>query len=151
MSGKTDGSFQKGLSRSVTETNRNILEHPFHRICGLELMEQEPGKARCRFSLNAHTINYMGSLHGGILYALMDVVSLFALLPVLDEGEHAVTHDVHFSIMRPSKEGYVMEIRSEVIRRGRSIAFIQVEAWRLDGDEESICATGTVTKSIVSA
>ena len=93
----------------------------------------------------------MGILHGGILYALMDVAGLFALLPLLGPKEKAVSHDVHFSIMKAGKQGYAMEIRSEVVRRGKSIAFIRVEVWRVDKGEESICATGTVTKSVLSA
>ena len=126
-----------------------ILSHPFHRSCGLELDRLQEGRAICRFMLNDFTINPFGALHGGILYALLDTVSLIALLPMLGEDEHAVSHDVHYSIMRPVTRDYTVELEANVRRRGRTVAFIQGEMRRCVDSRNELAATGTVTKTIL--
>lgn len=134
----------------LAELNTNTFSEPFQRFCGLELVSQDEGAAQTRFTINEQTATSSGWLHGGILYGLLDASSFIALLPMLDEKETAVSHDVNFSIMRRANQGCVVTIKTEVLRKGGRVAFIRAEAFtELDGKQKLI-ATGHVTKSIVS-
>jgi acyl-coenzyme A thioesterase PaaI-like protein len=79
-----------------------ILDVPLNRHLGLvfeEATETAGGAvAHARFDVQAHHLAF-GGLHGGVLYALMDAVSMLALLPALAPAQHAVTHDLHASMM----------------------------------------------------
>lgn len=135
---------------TLADLNKHTFNEPFQRFCGLELVAQEEGAARTRFTINEQTATSSGWLHGGILYGLLDASSYIALLPMLDEHETAVSHDVNFSIMRRADLGCVVTIKTEVLRKGGRVAFIRAEAFaELDGKQKLI-ATGHVTKSIVS-
>ena len=84
----------------LEQYNAWALAHPFHRFAGLELVHQQPGRAWCRFEVAPSLINAAGMLHAGILYGLMDATCYLALLPMLEDGEHAGTVDLHTSLLR---------------------------------------------------
>lgn len=135
---------------AVAAINESVFTLPFHRFCGVELVHQEPGKSVVRIPIDENTGNVNGVLHGGILYAVIDVAAFLALVPLFAPGEMAVSHDVHVSVMRPVPKGATLELRAEVRRRGRGIAFMQVEAWNVTATPPVLAATGSVTKSFVS-
>jgi uncharacterized protein (TIGR00369 family) len=90
--------------------------------------------------------NQAAVLHGGVVTALLDVASYLALLPHLDDGEHAVTHDMSVSLLRPVGAHERVAVVGSVLRRGRAVAFMRAEA-TVDG---RTVAAAQVTKSIVA-
>jgi len=66
-------------------------------------------------------------------------------LSVLKPNEEAVTHDIHISVLRPGKLNDKVLYQSKLVKRGRTLCFIDVEA-SIDG---KLIATARVTKSIV--
>jgi len=135
----------------MNETTRRVLAHGFHRDCDLTLDEQGEGHAVCRFAVNDTTANPFGMLHGGILYGLMDVACFLAILPMLQADENAVSHDVHFSVLRPVAKGAEVRLAARIVQRGRRTAFGRVEAYSARDGDARLVAMGTVTKSIVPA
>ena len=79
--------------------------------------------------------------------ALLNVAFNLAVLPALRPDEHAVTHDVTASLVRPVAAGARVHIAGTILRRGRAIAFLRGEA-RVDG---IVVAAGHVTKSVIAA
>ena len=77
----------------------------------------------------------------------MDVATFLALLPSLPDEEHAVTHDLTVSLIRPVTAGERVDLTGTVLRRGRSVAFMRAEA-TVDGE---VVAAAQVTKSVVRA
>jgi uncharacterized protein (TIGR00369 family) len=132
----------------IQRVNESVLEHPLHRLAGLSLRRQEPGKAIARFRVEGSALNLSGALHAGVLYGLMDAAAFLALVTVLKPEELAATHDIHVSVMRAVPRGEEVELRAEVIRRGVNIAFIRCDAFRLAGTGEQLAATATVTKTL---
>jgi uncharacterized protein (TIGR00369 family) len=129
---------------------QQIESHPFHEFSGYKIVKMEENHAVCRFPVDANTSNAAGMLHGGILYGLMDVTCACALFPLLKQGEFPVSHNVHFSIIRPSPRGTDIAIHANVVRKGKNIAFLECKAYRVaDGEEDILIATGSVTKSIL--
>jgi uncharacterized protein (TIGR00369 family) len=132
---------------SLEQQNARVLNHPYHRFAGLELVHQEPGKAWCRFEVNANSISLSATLHSGVLYGLLDATSHLALLPMLEAGEHAVTIDFHVSIVRSVPPGARVALRAEVVRKRSSVAFVRCEAQTVE-DAAGTVALATITKAI---
>lgn len=121
-----------------------VLDVALHRHFGLEFGTCADGQASAGFVVGPQHIAF-GGLHAGVLYALMDAVSMLALLTRLGPAQHAVTHDLHVSVMRGAAPGDKVMLEGRVARLGRSIAFVDAAA-RV-GD--NVIATARVTKSLV--
>ena len=124
-----------------------VLKHPLHRYLGLDYIDSDQGEATLGFVVNENTLNPAGVLHGGVVYTLCDVCAYAGLLSMLGEDEEAVTHDIHISALRSAKLGDAVKIRSSLIKRGRTLCFIDVTA-EVEG---KLIATARVTKSILRA
>ena len=136
-------------SRSrLDEVREGVLTHAFHRACGLELVLADAGRAEIRFAVNDFTANPQGALHGGIVYAMIDVACFFAVVPALASDQHPVSVETHVSILRPALHGDQIRIVAWTDRVGRSLASMRAEVF-LIGGEAKLIATGTVTKSIL--
>jgi acyl-coenzyme A thioesterase PaaI-like protein len=79
------------------------------------------------------------------LQGVLDVASYVRLLPELAPEENAVTHDATCSLVRGVAVGARGHLCSELVRRGRTLAFLRSEA-TVDGE---VVAMGTVTKSLL--
>jgi uncharacterized protein (TIGR00369 family) len=126
---------------------RAVLGIPFHRFLGMELRDPADPAAGIWFPVAEPTMNPAGSLHAGVIYSLMDVASFLALICHLGDHEHAVTHDLTVSLLRPVGPDKRVDIAGTVLRRGRAVAFMRAEA-TVDGE---VVAAAQVTKSIVRA
>jgi uncharacterized protein (TIGR00369 family) len=122
-----------------------VLDIPLHRFLGMELRDPADPSAGVWFPVAAPAQNQAALLHAGVVYTFLDVASFLALIPLLSDAEHAVTHDVSVSLLRPVAAGKRVDITGTVLRRGRAVAFMRAEA-TVDGE---IVAAGQVTKSVV--
>lgn len=130
------------------------LDHPhfaqladleLHRFIGVEYHDASEGKAHVSFTVRESMLTPGSSLHAGYLYTVCDLAAYVALMTELKSGEGAVTHDLHVSVMRAAQPGERVDIRAEVVRRGRSIAFVDARAFA--GDR--LLASAHATKSLV--
>jgi uncharacterized protein (TIGR00369 family) len=124
-----------------------VLDVPLHRFLGVQLRDPADPSAGIWFPVEEPAQNQSGVLHGGVIYTLMDVAAFLALLPSLSDEEHAVTHDVTVSLIRPVAAGKRVDLTGTVLRRGRAVAFMRAEA-TVDGE---VVAAAQVTKSVVRA
>lgn len=131
---------------SLAQFLPTVIEHPLHRAMGVEAIDAADGQSRIEVSVGAGMVNAAGMFHGGIVYTLCDMACYAALLSVLPEGENAATHDLHVSLMRAARIGDRVCFSGRVIRRGRSIAFMEAEARCRD----QLLARATVTKTILA-
>jgi acyl-coenzyme A thioesterase PaaI-like protein len=76
---------------------------------------------------------------------LLDTACYLALLPHLSDDEHAVTHDLTVSLLRPVAAGQRVDVVGTVLRRGRAVAFLRAEAIV----DDVVVAAAQVTKSVV--
>lgn len=128
-----------------------VLDLPFHKACELALDHFESGRARLAFAVNDFTGNPQGVLHGGILYALMDVACFFALCTQLQREQHAVSVEVNTSVLRAAKKDETVWLESQVDRVGRNLAAMRCEAYAEDAQgTRRLIATGSVTKAILA-
>lgn len=119
---------------------------PLHAQFGFELVEHGDGSCRARCTIDQAHLNFGGVVHGGVMYLLLDVVAYCAAVTLMPDGMNATTHDLHVSVLRPTPDGALLDLRAEVRKRGRTLYFIDSEAWV--GDR--LMASARVTKSLVA-
>ena len=125
---------------------QNVLNHPLHQFLGVADIHSADGQGEIRITVTDELVNPAGIFHGGVVYVLSDVCAYAGLLSLLEDSEEAVTHDLHVSVLRPAKLGDEVVFRSDVVKRGRQLCFLDVTA----SVNEKVIATARVTKSIIT-
>jgi uncharacterized protein (TIGR00369 family) len=117
-------------------------DDPFHRYLGLTLEEARPGFARIRLRFGEATPRGVGgSVHGGVLAAMVDIVMLRAVMVDLKpEEQPAGTADLSITYLRPATGPHV-DAEATVLRHGRQLAVIEVSIFDAD---RRLCAKGRV-------
>jgi uncharacterized protein (TIGR00369 family) len=118
---------------------------PLHRQMGIEYHAAEDGRSHISFRVLPEMLTPAPALHAGYLYTGCDLCSYIALMSLLAPEEAAVTHDIHVSVISSAQADDRVDIRAEVLRRGRSLAFMDVRA--MAGNR--LLATARVTKSFL--
>jgi uncharacterized protein (TIGR00369 family) len=122
---------------------------PLHKSLGLELIEARPGYARCLLRTSAFTLGGVGgSVHGGILAALVDIVMLAALGGVFEAGEQpAGTADLAITYLRPAL-GAEITAEATVLKKGRQLVVVEVE---ISDGAGKLCAKGRTLYAVRGA
>jgi len=115
-------------------------EDPFLAWLGVTCTEAGPGTATVQITLARHHINFNGSCHGGVTFALADTA--FGLA-ANSYGMLAAGIDAHMTFQRSAMEGDVLIARAVEVSRARKLAIYRVDVTRGDGVAVS-SFTGTV-------
>ena len=138
--------FIKKMSEEEMERRlERVAGLPLHKFLGLELKMSAPGEAVVTMPPTENALNAAGVVHGGILYAILDAACYLALLPLMEDGQNAVTHDIHASVLRPAPLDQPVVFSGKVRKMGRSVVFCDSEA-RSGG---RLVALGRVSKSLI--
>ncbi|KAF2991187.1 PaaI family thioesterase [Methylocystis sp. MJC1] len=138
----------KAIPSHARQNSRALLDHVFQRYCGIELIEQEAGRCRCRLTVTPAVDNLSQSLHGGVAYAMMDVTSMLATLPLLAPDEYAVSTNIAVSILTSMPRNSVAEFEASVLRAGRTMIFTSCTAFRIGEDKtRTLFATAQISKA----
>ncbi len=123
---------------SLEETFRRV---PYVRLLGLEFVSASRGEAAFALEAREELTRMGGILHGGAVVSLMDTAAACAVHTLLEPGGRTVTVDLTTHFLRPAGSGRV-EARARVLRRGRRVVILGVEALDADG---TLIATSTMT------
>lgn len=109
---------------------------------GIETLEVSPGRMRAALKVRDQLLNPFGSLHGGVLSALVDHVLGAVLYPVIPVGSWAATTEFKLNLIKPVRTGALVA-ESRIVSLGKRSAVVVVEAT----NEERLVglAQGTVT------
>lgn len=132
-------------SVEILPRQRAILDIPLNRHLGIVYDGISDGIANSHFEAVPTLAAFDGQLHGGVLSVLFEAAAFLALAPLLNDAQHAVTHDLHVSLMRPVPIGARCDLSARVVRSGRTLVFLEVSA-QVDG---KLVASARITKSIV--
>ncbi|MBI2766965.1 MAG: PaaI family thioesterase [Chloroflexi bacterium] len=123
-----------------------FAEFPLHKALGLSLEERREGFARICMRPSTFTLGGVGgSVHGGLLAALVDIAMLEALSTTFDATTQAMgTADLNITYLRPAL-GARIYAEATVLRKGRSLAVTEVS---IVDDEGRLCAKGRTIYSL---
>ena len=113
---------------------------PFACWAGISCTEAGSGSAVVEMTLAAHHLNFNGSCHGGVVFALADTA--FGLASN-SHGAIAAGIDAHITYQQPTHLGDKLVARAFEVSRSRKLAVYRVDVSRADGAPVS-SFTGTV-------
>ncbi len=118
---------------------------PFIRLMGMRLLSAGEGKSVMRCTTRPVLRNTAGTLHGGVMGALVDMSVATAIRSVMPLSSAMTTVEYKVNFLKPVPEGAVTAYGT-VLRLGKTIAAGSVEI-RNDGGE--IVAFGSATYYIL--
>jgi uncharacterized protein (TIGR00369 family) len=134
-----------GIPAEEVERLREIFSRvPFVQLLGLEFVGAERGSAAFALDGREDLMRMGGILHGGAVFSLLDTAAACAVHTILEPGDRTVTVDLTVHFLRPFGSGR-LQARARVLRAGRRIAFLSVEATDPTG---VLIATATTTYAI---
>lgn len=136
------GAESQGLTAEELAQLKEVFGRiPYVRLLGLEFVSAGRGEAVFAVEAREELTRMGGIMHGGAVVSLMDTAAAFAVHTLLEPSGRTVTVDLTVHFLRPAGDGRV-EARARVLRRGRRVIILNVEA--TDGSGELI-ATSTMT------
>jgi uncharacterized protein (TIGR00369 family) len=120
---------------------------PFARLLGLEFVGAERGSAVFVLDAREDLMRMGDILHGGAVFSLLDTAAACAVHTILEPGDRTVTVDLTVHFLRPFGSGRLYA-RARILRAGRRIAFLSVEATDPAG---VLISTATTTYAIQRA
>ena len=120
--------------------------NPYHTLIGVELVERGDGHARCRLPVTEKVRGGVaGSVHGGVISALVDIATLSAVSSIVQPGEQmAGTAELSVSYLRTAL-GEAVFADARVLKKGRTLAVIDVDITNPDG---TLVAKGRVSYAL---
>jgi acyl-CoA thioesterase len=96
---------------------------------GMKLVELGEGYSKVELTIDEDGMNYMGTMHGGLLYTMADVAAGTALV---FRGKQAVTLSAYMEFIKPVTSGNVVAVcRATAI--GKTIGRCAVDVCGEDG------------------
>jgi len=137
------------LPFALTHAQQAFYEMTFHngynKWAGLRMVEMQHGFARIAFTPRREMLTPWATLNGGVLNSLVEVSAFYALLPSLEPNELPVTNDIFLQHVRPLPGDREYELTGRLLRKGRTMAWLESTAW-VDGKE---CSFARLTKTLV--
>ncbi len=111
---------------------------PFARLMGIELFEVGEGFARARLRLGEEHLNFNGSPHGGVIFALADAA--FAAASNSREVVSVATH-VSIDFLRAPRAGELLTAtcRENLLARKVGHYAMEVAAGEGEGEVVAVC------------
>ncbi|MBW8183524.1 PaaI family thioesterase [Shewanella nanhaiensis] len=124
------------ISDYAKQLSDNLILHSYQKYCGLKIVHQEAGYCKCELVVTEAIDNLSHTLHGGVIYSMLDVTSMLATIPALEDGEYALTSSFNTSLMSASTLGQTVEFEAKITRNGRNLIFTECHAFKIEPSGE---------------
>jgi uncharacterized protein (TIGR00369 family) len=101
-------------------------EEGFRELVGVKLSDTEEGKAVVNLQAEGRHLNPNGTVHGGVVYTLVDVSMAEALRTIIEEGERIVTIEIKINYMEPGNPG-TLTTTAQVRKGGKRVTVVEAE------------------------
>ncbi|HEV2707252.1 MAG TPA: PaaI family thioesterase [Pyrinomonadaceae bacterium] len=115
---------------------------PYARLLGIELLRVERGAATLTLNVREELTRMEGIVHGGALASLLDTAAAFAVISTLEPGQRTVTVDLTIHYLRPATSDTRLHADARILRAGRRLVIVAIEAKDQHGD---LISTATTT------
>lgn len=106
--------------------SRPTPDFPLASILGMVTEEKEKGSATARVQIGAEHLNPHGSVHGAVLFAMVDTAMGAATMSVLDEADMCASIDVQMRFCKAVFDGELVAT-AIVMQAGKRIIHLQAE------------------------
>jgi len=119
------------MSEPTSRARRTVPASPFNQRLGIAAEDLADGSVRLTIETDASLNNELGIVHGGVASCLLDGAMGRAAGRSLEPGETCMT--VQLSLQFLARAEGRLQATGRVVRRGRSIAFLEGECLGADG------------------
>lgn len=121
---------------------------PASAYLGLEILDvdKEARTIKVAFNAGPELCNLWGGIQGGMVAAMLDDVMSLAVGLDLEWGQISPTLELKISMLNAARPGRILG-EGKVIKRGKSVGFIEGELFSEDG---TLLATGSSTATFVT-
>lgn len=132
----------------VEQLRAALKSRPDHgwQVPGLDPVLVDGGHVVVRVEVTLDHVNAAKTLHGGAAATLVDVVGTLAILNQDQHHRPGVSTDLNVSWFAPVTLGDTAIVDGQVLKIGRSLAFVTVDIRRASDD--ALCVQGRMTKSL---
>ena len=127
---------------------RSAYDTEFMRRTGGRLIEAERGKCVFELEVEKRHRQHHGSVHGGILAALIDQIGATAVVSGLPENAVAFTSELNVSYLAPADASRIRFL-GETLKTGRTLAVAEVKVFNVES-RVSLCAVGRISMVVRS-
>lgn len=124
-----------GYLREISQRGRDA--NPFFCLMDIRIVSYGEGMAELMMPVKEEMRNGEGWLQGGIYTSLGDEAMALAIYTLLQPDETIATVSVTTSFLRGIRSGTVYAT-ARVIRRGRSLYFVEAEISGTDGEQVEV-------------
>lgn len=112
-------------TKTTARYRRTKRPNPLAGLLGMRQFIRNPGEGLCRLKVKREFFNPVGTVHGGILFTMVDNDMGAAINTVIDPAtERASTIEVKINFLRAVTSGELVSTTG-VIQRGRRIAVLE--------------------------
>ncbi len=116
----------------------------FMKLLGVEVAEVGPGACTLAVDYRDELCQHNGLFHGGLVGTLADNAAAAAAATLVAPGWTVLTAEYKINLLAPGM-GQRLEVRSRVIRPGRTLTVCESNAFAIDGEAERHCAVAHAT------
>jgi len=128
------------------DRTKKVQDIPFLKTLGVSVRVIAEQHAEMVVTIDDRHLNYMGTVHGGLISALIDTVCFFPK-PLIPSGLKLTTVDLNVSYVKPALQGDTLVARSELLHLGRRTARLSV---KVTDQDHGLVAYGTATLMVLS-
>ena len=92
---------------------------------GVDFLRYGEGWVEAAWAPTESACNPVGGVHGGVYAVVHDAAMNFATNSALARGESGATISITYATMRGAKAGDELQVRGEVVRLARQIAYLE--------------------------
>jgi acyl-CoA thioesterase len=126
--------------RALKQVRQMAAHDPLSRHLGIEAVDGGHGRATVTLKVRREHLNFHGTCHGGVIFALADTA--FGLASN-SHGSVSAGIDAHITYQVAVQAGDVLTATATELTRSRRLGVYRVDVTRQDGALVS-CFTGTV-------
>ncbi len=112
---------------------RRVNTFPFVKLMGMKLLSSGEGRSVMECRMRPVLANTSGTLHGGVMGALVDMSVATALRSVMPKSARMTTVEFKVNFLKPVTEGKVTA-HGNILRLGRTIAVGATEVRNAAGE-----------------
>jgi uncharacterized protein (TIGR00369 family) len=113
---------------------RTYATNPIAMLLGADPLACDPvaGRITIAFEAKPEFCNLLGTVQGGMLAAMLDMVMSFSVLCTVGPGHVVPTIDMNTHFLTPARPGRIVG-EGAVVKKGRSISFMEGRLRDRDG------------------
>jgi len=113
---------------------RSYETNPVATLLGADPLACDPGAGRITIAFEAKPefCNLLGTVQGGMLAAMLDMVMSFSVLCTVGPGHVVPTIDMNTHFLSPARPGRIVG-EGAIVKKGRTISFVEGRLRDRDG------------------